>query len=315
MTLGYVKVTSESPLLNGEVEVISPEKIKVLASGISLAQGPAGPAGPAGATGSTGPAGPQGVQGEQGMQGIQGIQGIQGEQGIQGIQGETGDTGNPGTNGTDGADGDHYHTTSTTSLTIVGNGNITLTLDDVNVDYTFAQDVIVAHDVTHFMTGSVVTYTESTGVLVVNVKHKTGSGTYTSWTVNLNGAVGIQGPQGIQGLTGFAWDVARVSPNGYLIGEIVNYLGIYYICIANNDALIPPSSPAYWSVYSFVGPQGDQGIQGVQGEQGIQGIQGETGAQGIQGTTGATGAAGPSFYAQSTAPSSPSVGTVWIQTP
>lgn len=45
---------------------------------------------------------------------------------------------------------------------------------------------------------------------------------------------------------------------------------------------------------------------------GAEGPQGETGPAG---STGPQGEAGPSFYAQSTAPSSPSVGTVWVQIP
>jgi len=61
MTLGYVKVTSESPLLNGEVQVISPSQIKVLASGIAIAQGPVGPQGPAGAPGAPGATGATGA--------------------------------------------------------------------------------------------------------------------------------------------------------------------------------------------------------------------------------------------------------------
>jgi hypothetical protein len=62
MTLGYVKVTSESPLLNGEVEVVSPSQIKVLAAGIAVVAGPVGPQGPAGTPGVAGPVGPAGLE-------------------------------------------------------------------------------------------------------------------------------------------------------------------------------------------------------------------------------------------------------------
>ena len=316
--------------------------------GVQGPQGPiglTGPAGPTGATGLQGPTGltgPQGIQGATGPQGIQGIKGDKGDtgntgaqgpigltgstgptgatgatgpqgiQGIQGIQGEKGDQGNSG------LDGDHYHTTSNTSLTIAASGTVTPILADLNVDYTPAQSVVIAHDENNHMHGSVVSYNPTTGALVVNLTHKTGSGTYTSWTVNLDGAVGVQGPigpegpvgatgpegpqgvQGIQGpigLTGFSWDTTRVSPNGYVVGDIVNYLGNYYICIANNDALIPTTSlGVYWNTYSFSGPQGIQGEvgpQGIQGETGPQGIQGEAGPQGIQGIQGETGSTGP----------------------
>ena len=83
-------------------------------------------------------------------------------------------------------------------------------------------------------------------------------GTQTQWLLSLKGEQGEQGIQGEQGLTGFAWDTDRVSPNGYLIGEIVNYLGNYYICIANNDAIIPTDSlGVYWNPYSFKGETGE----------------------------------------------------------
>ncbi len=61
----------------------------------------------------------------------------------------------------------------------------------------------------------------------------------------------------------------------------------------------------------IVGPQGPQGVQGTQGPQGIQGIQG---VQGVQGVQGEVGPSAPGFYAQATAPSSPTVGMIWIQT-
>jgi hypothetical protein len=87
--------------------------------------------------------------------------------------------------------------------------------------------------------------------------------------VGPTGATGATGATGPQGLAGFAWDVNRVDPNGYLVGDIVNYLGNYYICIANNDALIPTTSlGVYWNEYSFVGAEGATGPTGPQGEVG-----------------------------------------------
>ena len=44
---------------------------------------------------------------------------------------------------------------------------------------------------------------------------------------------------------------------------------------------------------SFVGPQGEQGVQGATGPQGEQGVQGETGPQGPQGEQGIQGEVGP----------------------
>jgi hypothetical protein len=52
------------------------------------------------------------------------------------------------------------------------------------------------------MHGDVVSYNPTTGALVVDLQHKSGSGTYSSWEINLQGAVGVAGPQGPTGATG-----------------------------------------------------------------------------------------------------------------
>jgi hypothetical protein len=80
--------------------------------------------------------------------------------------------------------GDRYKTTSTTSHTIVSGGDLTFTVD-AGLSYTVHQDVTIAHNASNFMSGEVVSYSGTT--LVVAIKHKTGSGTYSSWTINLDG--------------------------------------------------------------------------------------------------------------------------------
>jgi hypothetical protein len=72
---------------------------------------------------------------------------------------------------------------------------------------------------------------------------------------------GLEGPQGEQGFPGFKYDIRRTTANnnnGYVVGEIVEYEGSYYICLSNNDAIIPTNT-TYWTPYSFVGPEGPQG--------------------------------------------------------
>lgn len=61
------------------------------------------------------------------------------------------------------------------------------------------------------------------------------------------------------------------------------------------------------------GPQGSQGSQGPAGAQGSQGPKGDTGNTGAQGNPGAD-YTGPVITVSSTAPVSPSVGDVWIDT-
>lgn len=67
------------------------------------------------------------------------------------------------------------------------------------------------------------------------------------------------------------------------------------------------------------GPQGIPGLDGQDGAAGEDGVDGSQGPQGIQGPPGPAGEdgvdyTGPAITVASTAPSSPSVGDVWIDT-
>jgi len=81
--------------------------------------------------------------------------------------------------------GDRYLTTSTTSNTI-GNGNKTFTIG-TGLSYTPTQDITISYDASNHMHGEVLTYNSGTGVLTVDVKNHTGSGTYAAWVVNVGG--------------------------------------------------------------------------------------------------------------------------------
>jgi len=78
---------------------------------------------------------------------------------------------------------DRYKTTSSTSHTIVPTGTLTFTVD-AGLSYTVLQDVIIVHDSSNHMHGQVSSYSGTS--LVVDIQHKTGSGTYSSWTINLD---------------------------------------------------------------------------------------------------------------------------------
>jgi hypothetical protein len=84
--------------------------------------------------------------------------------------------------------GDRYLTTSTTTLTI-NNSQKTLTVG-TGLSYSTQQDVTIAHDAANHMHATVVSYDTNTGVMVADVLHKSGSGTYSSWTVNVGGMIG-----------------------------------------------------------------------------------------------------------------------------
>jgi hypothetical protein len=83
--------------------------------------------------------------------------------------------------------GDRYLTTSTTSLTI-DNNNKTLTVG-TGLSYTPQQDVVIAYDASNHMHAQVLTYNSGTGVMTVDVRSHTGTGTFAAWTVNVGGTV------------------------------------------------------------------------------------------------------------------------------
>jgi hypothetical protein len=82
--------------------------------------------------------------------------------------------------------GDRYLTSSTTTLTI-NNSNKTLTVG-TGLSYTSQQDIVIAHDAANHMHARVLTYNASTGVMEVDVLTHDGSGTFSTWTVNVGGA-------------------------------------------------------------------------------------------------------------------------------
>jgi hypothetical protein len=80
---------------------------------------------------------------------------------------------------------DRYKTTSTTSNS-VSNGSKNFTVD-LNLSYIPLQEILVVHNPANHMHGEVTSYNAATGALVVDIKTHTGSGTYSAWTLNLDG--------------------------------------------------------------------------------------------------------------------------------
>jgi hypothetical protein len=81
--------------------------------------------------------------------------------------------------------GDRYLTTSVTSNS-VSNGNKTFTIG-TGLSYTPTQNITISYNAANHMHGEVLTYNSGTGVLTVDIKNHTGSGTYASWVVNVGG--------------------------------------------------------------------------------------------------------------------------------
>jgi hypothetical protein len=88
--------------------------------------------------------------------------------------------------------GDRYLTSSTTSLTI-DNANKTLTIG-TGLSYSPQQDVVISESTsptTRHMHARVTSYNSGTGVMVVDIISHTGTGTYSSWVVNVGGATPV----------------------------------------------------------------------------------------------------------------------------
>ena len=104
-----------------------------------------------------------------------------------------------------GTDGDVYATTSSTSFAIPTSTDAQETLTiGTGLAYTVGQSVIVSYDSNNKFTGTVDGYNSGSGVMTVTRSTHTGSGTYSSWSVNLEGA---PGPQGVAGNDGDSVDI------------------------------------------------------------------------------------------------------------
>jgi len=248
-------------------------------SGATGATGPQGSTGSTGATGPQGPAGdsltgatgPIGATGAFGATGATGATGEIGATGPGGSDGATGATGS-GATGATGSPGDRYQTTSSSNLTLA-TGNVSLVIG-TGLSYSTAQDVIIAYDINNHMVGMVSTYDSLTGDMTANINTVEGSGSYSSWLVNLNGAVGAVGATGATGI-GTTGATGATGPQG--VQGATGSIGATGVGTA--------------------GPQGSTGATGPQGPAGssITGATGPIGATGPEGATGVAGATGPLF--------------------
>jgi hypothetical protein len=138
--------------------------------------------------------------GGSGTSGSSGTSGGTGTSGSAGTSGLTGTSGSSGITGTSGLSGDRYNTESVSSFTLGTSGTITV---GTGLAYTVAQDIIIAYNSTNHQVSMVISYDSGTGILVFGAPSEvTGSGTYSDWTVNLNGAAGGDGSSGTSGSAG-----------------------------------------------------------------------------------------------------------------
>jgi hypothetical protein len=144
--------------------------------------------------------GTNGTSGVSGTSGSAGTAGASGTSGSAGTAGISGTSGSSGVAGTSGLSGDRYKTESVTEFTIGTGGTITV---GTGLAYTTAQDIIIAYDSANHQVSMITSYDSGTGILVFGTpSESTGSGTFSDWTVNLNGAAGGNGTNGTSGSAG-----------------------------------------------------------------------------------------------------------------
>jgi hypothetical protein len=111
----------------------------------------------------------------------------------------------------------------------------TVTLNvNTGLAYTPGQSILVDADAFDYFTATVDSYSNTGTTLTAYPTSYTGAGTYSSWFVNLDGAVGQQGPTGATGATGLT---GVTGPTGPSNAGVVPIGGI----IMWNGSTIPPN--------------------------------------------------------------------------
>jgi hypothetical protein len=204
-----------------------------------------------GGSGTSGSSGLSGSSGISGTRGTSGSSGITGSSGTSGNSGSSGVSGTSGLTGTSGVSGDKYKTTSSSSHTLGSSGTIVV---QTGLSYSVAQSIIIAYDGSNFQESEVISYNSGNGSLVFGAPTRTvGSGAYTSWSVNLDGATGGNGSSGTSGARGTSGSSGGTGA---------------------------------------AGTSGVSGTSGNSGSSGSSGLTGSSGTSGARGTSGSSGESG-----------------------
>jgi hypothetical protein len=212
----------------------------------------------------------------------------------------------------------------------------------INRSYTIGQSLVVANTVNTIFWGTVVGYTASTGELSINSSSHTGTGTYSSWNINLQGGAytpgptgpnstgptgptgaGVTGPTGPTGYGGdtgptgptgagvtgpsgaIVWRGPWVTDTGYVLNDSVENDGRGYVCEAGHTSSGPtePGVGTGWTgSWDLYAERGDTGTTGPTGSVGATGADSTAGFTGPTGPIGATGSTGADSTAGFTGP-------------
>lgn len=254
-------------------------------SGTSGTSGTDGTGGTSGTSGSTGTSGTSGTTGTSGSSGTTGTSGSSGTSGTTGTSGSSGTSGTTGTSGTSGLSGDRYETTSSSTYTLQPSGGTGTITVGTGLAYSIAQSIIVAYDANNHNEAEITSYDALTGILSFNVFRLTGSGTYSSWFVNLDGASGGDGSSGTSGTSGTSATAGTSGTTG-TSGS------------SGTSGTTGTSGSSGTSGTSATngtgGTSGTSGTSGTNGTGGTSGTSGSSATSGTSGTSGVNGAPGAS---------------------
>jgi len=170
-----------------------------------------------------------------------------------------------------------------------------------NLSYVAGDFVQLSYDANNYVIGTVVSYSSTTGVMVITPVKSVGSGSYSIWTVNLTGNIGTAGTSATSGTSGSSGTSATSGAAGS--AGTSGTSGSAGLSRSSGTAGTSGSSATAGTSGSAgttgaigpVGPQGAQGpigATGSSGTSGVSGVNGPTGPTGAQGPTGATGPTG-----------------------
>ena len=222
---------------------------------------------------------------------------------------------------------DKYYTTSFTTLSVPEIGQVVDLEVGTYLAYSSSQNVVVYSDLPNlydfdyeieggYFTGQVDYYDFSTGLISIVVENSIGSGTYSTWYMNLSGTPGIDGTTASNiDLTGLTTDIIPAVDSLYSLGTSASqwkslhvsgqtiYIGGVPLS-TDGDSLVVSSinlgtteSPLILSADQenlLLNGTGSFGATGATGSQGPIGPTGATGSEGIQGEIGPQGPAGSS---------------------
>ncbi len=189
-----------------------------------------------------------------------------------------------------------YQSPSATSILVSDAGEVTLAVA-TNKTFARGQPIRIARTsdpASVWMTGTCLDYVGSTGALVVRRSDALGSGTFSDWTVSVDGGAGPQGPTGPTGATPLVATTTAATltiqlgatPSFVCAADLPLLPGAFLLMTASAD-------PAKWMAGQIATKSGATLTVDVQVMNGTGTLAGWTvqliGPRGIQGPTGPAG--------------------------